>query len=442
MVFYLILASTGLLGFWLYYFVVLRRTTFFNLNRWYLFGALIFCLLVPLTRHFVDVKGSVGAENESALESYASEILITVDTLQNRIVSVQQTTTTKIPWLSTLYFIVCGFFLIRFIWSFVSVGRLAKGCEEVELAKFKVYRSPHIDQPFSLFNRVFIPKKWDSVPQEILYHELEHVEKRHFIDVIMLELVTILFWFNPIIYIYKKSVRLNLEYLADRAVLSRCVDPLKYQSLLISNALESSIKSPITTHFATPLKNRITMMKKQKTQNWMRIALLGAIPMAAGLVAMNTRAELRAPLEESITPIVAVIETDTRPSGFPLDKEELLKVTSEFGIRMHPLLKEEKLHSGIDLTAKKGTPVYATADGEVVISTNVKDRGNYIQIRHSEIYQTQYTHLQKMESQVGDQVKKGQVIGYVGNSGQSTGPHLHYEVHENGKPVDPRLFME
>ncbi|GAA0190561.1 hypothetical protein GCM10009122_52240 [Fulvivirga kasyanovii] len=442
MVFYLILASTGMLGFWLYYFVVLRRTTFFNLNRWYLFGALIFCLLVPFTHHFVDVSRGIEPESNNVALTYASEMLSTVEAIQDRVVIVQEAATAHISWLSTLYFVICGFFLLRFIWSLISINRLVKGSEEVSSTGVKVYRNHRITQPFSLFGRVFIPGKWDDVPGEILYHELEHIKKRHFIDVVLIEFVTILFWFNPVIYFYKKSVRLNLEYLADRAVLFQCGNPLKYQSLLISNALESSIKSPITTHFATPLKNRITMMKKRKTQNWMRVALIGAIPLAAGLVAMNTRNEVKQPLEESIATILDVVENDNKPSGFPLAANELVKVSSEYGPAMHPILKVEKMHQGIDLVAKEGTPVYATADGEVLESAEGEVRGHFIRIQHSEVYLTQYAHMSQRDVKAGDKVKRGEVIGYVGDTGQSRGAHLHYEVHENGKPVDPREFMK
>ncbi|UII30707.1 M23/M56 family metallopeptidase [Fulvivirga ulvae] len=441
MVFYLILASTGMLGFWLYYFVVLRRTTFFNLNRWYLFGALIFCLLVPFTHHFVDVSRGIEPESNSVALTYASEMLSTVEAIQDRVVIVQKAAT-HISWLSTLYFIICAFFLLRFIWSLISINRLVKGSEAMSSTGAKVYRNHRITQPFSLFGRVFIPGKWDDVPGEILCHELEHVKKRHFIDVVLIELVAILFWFNPVIYFYKKSVRLNLEYLADRAVLFQCGNPLKYQSLLISNALESSIKSPITTHFATPLKNRITMMKKRKTQNWMRVALIGAIPLAAGLVAMNTRNEVKQPLEKSIATILDVVENDNKPSGFPLAANELVKVSSEYGPAMHPILKVEKMHQGIDLVAKEGTPVYATADGEVTESAEGDVRGHFIRIKHSEVYQTQYAHMSKRDVKAGDKVKRGEIIGYVGNTGQSRGAHLHYEIHENSKPVDPREFMK
>lgn len=444
MVFYLILASTGLLGFWLYYFVVLRRTTFFNLNRWYLFGALIFCLLVPFTHLFIDFSDSMEPKVESAgaVLPFASEMLNTVEVIQSKMQVVQEASTTKTPWLTTLYFTVCGILLLRFVWSVASIRQLTRYSEELPSKGCKVYRTELIDQPFSLFNRVFMPKKWDDVPHEILYHEQEHVKKLHFIDVILIELATILLWFNPIIYLYKKSVRLNLEYLADRAVVSQYPNPLKYQSLLISNALECSIKSPITTHFATPLKNRITMMKKRKTQNWMRIALLGAIPLAGGLVAMNTRSEIKAPVEESIASIMNVVEKDNKPSGFPLGANQLIKVSSEYGPAMHPVQKVEKHHNGIDLVAKEGTPVYATADGEVVISEKGSARGNYVQIKHSETYQTQYAHMSKNAVKVGDSVKRGEIIGYVGSTGQSTGPHLHYEVHENGEPVNPREFMK
>ncbi|MBP5534568.1 MAG: peptidoglycan DD-metalloendopeptidase family protein [Alphaproteobacteria bacterium] len=115
------------------------------------------------------------------------------------------------------------------------------------------------------------------------------------------------------------------------------------------------------------------------------------------------------------------------------------KISSKFGMRLHPILGYKIQHNGIDFAAKIGTPVPAGADGVVVKIGRNGGYGKYIKIKHNETYSTAYGHLDSFNSDLhtGSYVKKGEIIGYVGNTGRSTGPHLHYEVVKNGTPVTP-----
>lgn len=115
----------------------------------------------------------------------------------------------------------------------------------------------------------------------------------------------------------------------------------------------------------------------------------------------------------------------------------IYEVQSGFGYRYHPILKVLRPHTGIDITAKKGTPVYATADGVVSREQPGGGYGQVIVINHGYSYQTLYAHLSKKAVKPGEKVVRGQVIGYVGSTGISTGPHLHYEVIKGGKKVNP-----
>ncbi len=131
-----------------------------------------------------------------------------------------------------------------------------------------------------------------------------------------------------------------------------------------------------------------------------------------------------------------------RPIYFPLQKN-IFRVSSPFNkMRTHPVLRTKRPHNGIDLAAKKGTPVYATANGEVMISKLSKSAGNYIKINHKNGYYTYFMHLKKRLVKNGDKVKTGDVIGYVGNSGISSGSHLHYEIRKNENAVNPVPFMK
>jgi len=118
----------------------------------------------------------------------------------------------------------------------------------------------------------------------------------------------------------------------------------------------------------------------------------------------------------------------------PLNK---MKVTSKFGYRFHPVLKKRKLHKGVDLKAPMNTPLYAPIGGIVTYSGWASGYGKYIKIKHKHGYETRYGHLNKLLVKTGTKVKKGQVIAKTGNTGRSTGPHLHYEVRDRGKPLDP-----
>ncbi len=129
------------------------------------------------------------------------------------------------------------------------------------------------------------------------------------------------------------------------------------------------------------------------------------------------------------------------PAIQPIANKDLTRFGSAFGYRMHPILHVLKMHTGIDLTAPRGTKIYASGDG-VVERADAKARGygNHIVINHGYGYVTLYGHMSKMLVRAGQKVKRGDVIGLVGSTGRSTAPHLHYEVRMNGKPVNPVNF--
>ncbi len=126
------------------------------------------------------------------------------------------------------------------------------------------------------------------------------------------------------------------------------------------------------------------------------------------------------------------------PSRMPLEGAAL---TSGFGMRNHPVLGGRRQHQGIDLAAPTGTPVYATADGVVGRADWYSSYGLYISINHGASMETRYAHLSRLAVAAGDNVKKGDLIGYVGSTGRSTGPHLHYEVRIDGLAVNPIPYM-
>lgn len=115
------------------------------------------------------------------------------------------------------------------------------------------------------------------------------------------------------------------------------------------------------------------------------------------------------------------------------------RMSSGFGMRLHPILGYSRLHKGIDFAAGTGTPIMAAASGTIVYAGVYRGYGNHVRIRHANGIETTYSHMSRFgKARVGGRVEQGQVIGYVGSTGMSTGPHLHYEVYLKGRPVDPR----
>jgi murein DD-endopeptidase MepM/ murein hydrolase activator NlpD len=130
------------------------------------------------------------------------------------------------------------------------------------------------------------------------------------------------------------------------------------------------------------------------------------------------------------------------PAIQPISNKDLRRLASGFGYRTHPIYKTQHLHTGIDFSAPTGTEIYATGDGKVVYADNAgRGYGNHVILEHGFGYQTMYAHMIKTNVRRGQNVKRGDVIGFVGSTGTSTAPHLHYEVIKNQKKINPINFF-
>lgn len=442
MILYLTFVSIALACFWLYYRLLLQRSTFFEVNRWFLFGGLLFSFLVP--HSYTLIKATDIIQPEAAINefSYINHTIDKVESIGQELNNITKMAAAHHNWMITLYWTVSGLLLLRLIYGTYRFILFSRNSSAITVAGQKVFQHEVIKQPFSLFNRIYLPKAWtNKIPNAILIHEAEHINKFHFVDTLLTEIACIILWFNPLIYLYRNSVRLNLEYLADRGVVSEGEDPVHYQSLLLSSALDKKTLSPLTINLTTPLKNRIQMMNKRKSSNWNSLALLGIFPLLIGLTALNKQENIRFNVQKAISPLMVPSESETIPAGFPIKPQDRIRLASGYGERIHPITKERVFHTGIDIMAKSGTPIYATGDGSVELAQYDDKKGYFVKISHSEKYQTQYNHLKSFAVFKGSLIKKGQLIGYVGSSGRSFTPHVHYEVHEDGKAVDPKRFI-
>lgn len=152
---------------------------------------------------------------------------------------------------------------------------------------------------------------------------------------------------------------------------------------------------------------------------------------------LNLEEKSPPPLEPH--PFVELTTEKDPPDRFPLHSNR--EIVSGYGQRLHPVFKKKMLHHGVDFKAPLGTPIIATADGVIEFADNEEKYGLKVVIQHDDEYKSLYAHLSEIKVKAGEQVKKGTVIGLVGNTGISTAPHLHYEIIKNGKAVNPAEYL-
>jgi murein DD-endopeptidase MepM/ murein hydrolase activator NlpD len=149
-------------------------------------------------------------------------------------------------------------------------------------------------------------------------------------------------------------------------------------------------------------------------------------------IELKSQDELRSLAEKKVKLFAAI------PAIQPISNKQLVALASGFGVRIHPIYKVKKMHTGIDFAAPIGTPIYATADGKVEeVSVKFSGYGKMVVLDHGFGYKTRYAHMHDFAVRSGQNVKRGELIGYVGDTGVSTAPHLHYEVMLNGVLINP-----
>lgn len=293
------------------------------------------------------------------------------------------------------------------------------------------YKYVLLDEPdvaSAFMNYIFISKNiWhseDNLP--IVQHEQVHVQQWHSIDRILAEMLCVFQWFNPFIFWFRKDLIEVHEYLADEKMVVDGIDPIDYQQLIVKYA-SASIPVSFRNQFNHSLTlKRITMIAQYnnlKTKPFYRLILL--LPIFLGAVCLLSFQQPK-----------PVIETGSWI--LPISKGSF-GVSAGYGLKMHPIKKIQKMHTGIDFVAKKGTAVLAVDGGKVVrIERKETGYGNNIVLAIDEETNVLYAHLTDFAVEVGDLVEQGRIIGTVGNTGASTKPHLHFEVIENGKKVNPK----
>ena len=219
------------------------------------------------------------------------------------------------------------------------------------------------------------------------------------------------------------------------------VESAMREGLLFHQALQQSLDT-FQEDEIKDLQQHFSNISNQKKSIMMKVSLVAISVLLLVVIHFNHSLTLEnEPItEKPLIPSIAHVHFTDPPSTCPLQGD--CEVTSGYGMRMHPISKIKKLHKGIDLKAPTGTPVYATSDGEVIkVKMQTTGYGQHIVIQHDDHFKSLYAQLSRMDVKVGDQVKRGDLIGAVGSSGTSTAPHLHYEVIKDGEAVDPEAYL-
>ena len=282
MTMYLLKLNLALIVLFGFYKLMFSGDTFFALRRATLIGMYLVAMLVPGLNCSYWINKSVGMV--SMANEYAAIVLPAVTVTPGGGGAIGWETTAM-----TIYTMVACLFLLRFFWQLVSIVRLRNKCRTTDINGTKVYLLESDEGPFSFFNWIFInPTKHNrQETDEIMTHELAHCRQLHSVDILFTELFAIVFWANPFVWLLKREVRLNLEYLADNNVLAGGTDSKKYQYHLLGLAYRKNVATISNNFNVLPLKKRIKMMNKKRTKRIAKVKYALYIPLAAALLVVS-----------------------------------------------------------------------------------------------------------------------------------------------------------
>jgi murein DD-endopeptidase MepM/ murein hydrolase activator NlpD len=415
-------------------------------------------MVIPFLEIEITSENPIIASTEKVTDTIYEVILGSESTSDNSTSEVQVATEAEKSksysrLIYTSYSLVVLILLIRFGRNIYRLLSKAFSHTRIPYKEAEVALLNEATIPHNFLKYIFINKedyRNEGLRERLLAHELGHAKQKHSLDILLVEFLQAIFWFNPLYHFYGKAIRLNHEYLADSIVLKSFGDVAQYQILLLqfgNRKREGELSLACLSNYSLT-KKRFKMM----TQHTSKIAAMVHVAILLPLLVvtilafgLNTQASelIESNTNDFINNIESTIFQENIPEILPLAEEDVLKVTSNFGMRKDPISGDQKMHYGIDFSANTGKPVVASASGAVEKAETLSGGyGKYIQIKHDGQYQTLYAQLSEINVEVGDKVEKGQVIGKVGSTGHSTGPHLHYEVIKEGKKVDPRGYYK
>ena len=339
------------------------------------------------------------------------------------------------------------------------VSRILKECKkELNIEKdIQIVIQDKIQMPslYGIFNtKILLTEEISNFSDNelkcIVSHELNHYKRNHHLLYVIFNVLERMHWFNPIVKLAFKIIKQDLEIITDNSVLKSNITVKEYCMAILKITELCNLKEnkmPSICSGKKEIERRIIQMKNNNIKN--SIFIIVATILAVSVLTISFASDKVTKADnESIEMIGKIFnELDKQEEIIPkveyIVPIEYTKVSATFGTRVHPITKEERTHTGIDLAAKEGTKVKAAANGVVEVATFDNEKGYYVEIKHIDGSISSYHHGSTILVEAQDRVKAGDEIMVVGKTGNATGTHLHFEVRNaNNEYMDVNALID
>lgn len=435
---YTILTAVSLTGFYLIYKVLFSNGHRFQFLRILILSALVLSFIFP----FIQIDFSTPVLKP--FNVFDMTLYFPAATVGNSTVIEDKGLISFDYWQLVVLIYCFGSFLfaLRYIIKLFSIYKLIHQHEVKKKNKYFYVKLKEGNPTFSFRNYIFSSQQLDKENEAMFVHEQCHVDQKHTYDLLLVELLLIMQWFNPFIHLFKRRLVEIHEFLADEKVLQCGYNKSHYQVLLLTSLGKNS-GYEFTSSFGSNFKKRLIMMNRNKSIQVKAWKL--SFPMLFGcLIILINSCQENGPGD---TLAGTVVNANTNADGDiqlspPIDKRDMHKIGSGYGMAYHPILKVERMHRGIDYPANEGTAIYTAAPGTVRTAGLDGAYGQKIIVDHKNGFSTLYAHMSEIVVEKGNNVKSGQLIGRVGNTGLSSAPHLHFELMKDGEHVNPEDYLK
>jgi len=438
---YLLQVNLALVACWILYKAAFKQLTFFQWNRYYLLGSVVLSFLLPLFKlqfvHPLEAAADITGIDWTYVDHLVTQP-VGVPSTKGQIA----TGSILLAFYQLVSFALLLFAMYRNRLLFSAVSEARK----VNDGRVKIYVQEGEKGSFTLFRRIYLNRAaYEQNVAPVLKHEMVHARQLHSLDLLFMEFVVIILWFNPFVFLFLRFIRDNHEYLADEGASDRRESLVEYLGCLKAETVRQYSPAIASSFKCSTIKKRIIMLTNKRSNKIYKWRYLGIVPLMVLMITLfHSSPEISVAgtyTDPGSFRLVSISETGSIPALFPLPEAYREKITWGYDLKaIHPISRKPTVHEGIDIAAPTGTPVFAAAAGTVMKAEKMDGWGMLIILEHDQGFSTRYAHLDGFDVKAGDQVTKGQVIGQVGNTGKSTGSHLHYEVRKEGKAVDPAEY--
>lgn len=326
---YIVKVNASLAIFYLLYAVMFRKDTFIGLRRGFFLTAIAFSLLYPLFT--VNALSEVFTFEPAINDTHA---IVMFEEPTAAVVVDNAAAQTAIPWQQLLMWSIAGgtvFFALRFGWQLLSVLRVKRRCKSRQVSGTTVYHLPAEITPFSFFGWIFINAETHSEEElkQIILHEQTHARQWHSVDILLAETLCILFWWNPVVWLTKREMAMNLEYLADYGVLRQGVNSREYQYHLLRLTYHETAVQIVNNFNVSQLKQRIMMMNKTKSPVQKLAKYVLIFPLMFLLITINSCTNKEKSTNDDDTTVVQTADPVDETPVAPVDTGEVYVVVED-----------------------------------------------------------------------------------------------------------------